>query len=195
MGIDVYGVFQVKHKEKWICIRSFDDGRRGYLRAWLGCDFYKGPSLFKIMPVVPLRGLPSDFDPLEQVDDVSYKRSFEAGILVGEWGLSWLLGEEILSHGPALAVRYIEVSMEMYAATWDKTDDIEHWRAMTRLCLEDDLPPLVSISYLQESLAYNVNQVRVECIYDFSEELNDFKNEVQQLQEHVGPIRFVYGFA
>ena len=147
------------------------------------------------MPVVPLRGLPSDFDPLELLGDASDQWRPEAGAVVGEWGHSWLLGEEILSSGPALAVRYAEVSLEVYAATWDKTDDIEHWRATTGLCQEDGLPHLVSISYLHEGLASNVDLIRVECIYDFSEELSYFKNEVQQLQGQVGPIRFVYGFA
>lgn len=195
MGVDVKGVFQVKRNEKWIFIRKFYDGDRGYLRTWLGCNPYGGESLLKIMPVVPRRDFPSDFDHSERIGCVSGRWDLEAGDVVGDWGHSWLLGEEILSSGPALAVRYVEVSLEVYAATWDKTDDIEHWRATTGLCLEDDLPPLVSISYLQEGLANNVNQVRVECIYDFSEELNDFKNEVQQLQEQFGPIRFVYGFA
>jgi hypothetical protein len=195
MGIDVFGIFQIQTERKWHSIQRLYDGQRGYLRAWLGCDFYKGEHPLKVFPISSARGLPSDFDATALVGSASNHSRPEAGAAIGEWGHSWLLDTEILDPSPALAVRQIHVSMQTYLATLEQTEDIELWRASTGLCQEQSMPSLISISYLHPRSSSPDIQVETECIYDISEELCYFKDEVRLLRELHGPVRFVYGFA
>ena len=195
MGIDVFGVFQIQAESRWHSIRTLYDGQHGYVRAWLGCDFYKGEPLLKVFPISSERGLPLDFDASELLGSTSDRHRPKAGAVIGQWGHSWLFDTEILKPEPALAVRHIGVSMKTYLATWEQTEDIDLWQAWTGLCQEQDMPKLVSVTYQTPSdFSHNI-QVEAECIYDISEELNYFKDEVRQLREQHGPVRFIYGFA
>lgn len=97
MGIDVSGVFQRRDAEKWVVICDYHDGRRGYLRSWLGFDRYRE------IPFSALRGVPEDFNPSEVVIIPGY-RPVEIECFIGERGHSWISGEEILNT-PALTQR------------------------------------------------------------------------------------------
>lgn len=197
MGTDVFGVFQERRQGRWLCNRSLYNGHRGHVRAWLGVNSFRGAPSFEVIPLVSPRGLPDDFDTNETFMDARRQRNVLAEWVIGEWGHSWLLSDEILDDHPVLAKRHIEVPAGLYAATWNTTSDVEQWRLATGLCQEDDFSQIVSVSYLPDEVSAKAGHVRAECIYDLSgsDEIAEFKEEVLRLQGEMGQLRFVYGFS
>ncbi|MES2945969.1 MAG: hypothetical protein V4772_24140, partial [Pseudomonadota bacterium] len=45
-----------------------------------------------------------------------------------------------------------------------------------------------------EGISHDVKEVPVECLYDFSEEICYFTDEVRQMGDRYGVVRYVYGF-
>ena len=206
MGIDVFGVFQRREKDRWSFISRYYDGARGELRMWLGYgpnqydDNYQAWQLGIIRPT-PSRGLPVDLDLDEPVPDRVYTNmELTVENVIGSPPHSWLLADEILQALPALSVRTLAVPLPVYHATKDKTDDVAQWQAMTGdLCgLCGDVPDtwkLVSVRYCSEKLSHLSTEVPCECVCDFSDEIAYFTDEVRQIQDAHGEVRFVYGFS
>ena len=230
MGIDVFGVFQRREKDRWFYVSRYYGGGRSALRAWLGAivshhfgDEEYGLNWLEHIPLIaPLRGLPTDLDLDEPIP--GERRSTVRNIL-GEYCYSWLLADEILQALPVLAVRTFAVPLHVYHATKDITDDVERWKAMTGLSQEPDLEShwekvdsgsyrsdwerlvgghihtfwerLVSVNYRSEKISHLSTEVPCECVCDFSDEddVPEFINELRQIQDAHGEVRFVYGFA
>ena len=192
MGIDVSGVFQRREGGQWSYVGDYHDGRRGELRSWLGWgngSWWQGT----IEPIAPLRGLPLDFD-LSELDPRRSEHGITVEMHIGTRSRSWLHADEILNALPALAVRQLSVPHAIYLQTADMTSNLAQWQAATGLCREVDAWPLVQATY-QHPDAGNSADVRVDCVCDFSGEVQYFVDELQQLRAQHGEVRFVYGFA
>jgi hypothetical protein len=190
MGIDVFGVFQKREDERWRSIRSFYDGQRGFVRGWLGWDW----GSYSMHPIVAPRGLPSDFESSEQVDD-GEMGMIAIGDIVGSRCQSWLNGDEILSALPALGTHTLKVPMKVYEQSWHLESDPERWKVLTGLSQDPYLPKLVGISSRPGDISHDAQEFPVDCLYDLSDYVTYFTDEVQELQDLYGTVRFVYGFA
>jgi hypothetical protein len=198
MGTDVFGVFEKRENGRWEYITDFYDGQRGHLRAWLGWSdgrLWSEPQSgddFRTFPIAPSRGLPNDFDYSEGIYRVDATRY----TTVGRLDCSWLQADEILNALPILGIRSLTVPIGVYEKAWEHESDIARWQEITGLCQETWLPKLVGVSSCPEGFLHGTRGIPVKCLYDFSEDedLSYFTDEVRQLRDFHGEVRFVYGF-
>lgn len=192
MGLDVFGVFERRDALQWVAFERYYDGRRGFLRAWLGCAWHKHVSLIEVQPIKPARGLPADF--IRSAALPGGGSSAVACDFVGDRDQSWVTAEELLNALPALATRTLMMPMDLYRQSWAWLEnDPERWRDLTGLSREPYLPKLTAISARPEMMSDL--EVPVDCIYDFSEEVSYFTEQVSEYQLEYGQVRFVYGFS
>jgi hypothetical protein len=204
MGLDVFGVFQKREKERWVSFQSYYYGERDELRNWLGLNLEGG---YEIKPIAQPRGLPADFD----VDE-----------FVGEHSKSWLLADEILNALPALATSTEKISIKTYFEACNKEPDLrkledsieeifikeyfdrrkkefnlEEWenfknyRSATGRCLIR----LVAASTMPFDVTFTSEYGFVDCIYDFSDYFQRYIDEIRRLKNKYGEVRFVFGFS
>ncbi|RYY83660.1 MAG: hypothetical protein EOO15_20955 [Chitinophagaceae bacterium] len=171
MGFDMHGIFQARHKSKWIDIDSnYDFTRDYYLYSWLGMGGW-------ISPISKARGLPSDFQkPAHQN--------------LGEWGFSWLLGREIIEAGPPSQEMRIWVPIDTYK-TWDQTSNPAIWHELHSDWRNHEDAELYATP---DSINDETWRVIIDWDYDFTQDFSGFVNEVRRLISVHEDVRFVFGF-
>lgn len=187
MGIDVSGSFQAKDGNRWIPLQQYYCGRRGLLRWWLGWGRGGLYEKFGGQPLVDEpRGLPID---LRKSDYVETDR------------LSWVLADEVLGALPLLGRCTYLVPLELAHSAWEQRATPKQWKQTTGISDELDFlepyggpPRIVSVAPIWSTESNLKNSVSVECVYDFSDEIREFIDEVEKLQKLYEVVRFVYEF-
>jgi hypothetical protein len=207
VGIDINFVFQGKRPGGWediACEYNGYCGRDSALFAWLVLGGGDKAGSFSIEPLSQPRGFPSDFlieddvwHPIIDVDVLpkGYKRDGrdDFGILMGEWGFSYLHADEVLNAAIPVTQRTIEMRLEDYQR-WDKRGVPDDWNPLYWDWKHKQYYLDRKISS-PEDINAATRFVALEVSYDFSSEFAWFRELLQQLREQHGEVRFVFGFA
>lgn len=190
MGIDIRSIFQKKHDGHWTDVLSDYDNDRDYLLyRWLYHGGSDADGSCAIEPIRPQRGLPADF---EVVDDYWHPLRGEGGNptlgplrLMGEWGHSWLLAEEILDTPAPRVTRTASIPIDEYRA-WDGQSE-PPWQWICNGWGHAVGAP--------DKITEQADVVVLEWNYDFTEDFRYFVDEVRRLKDLHGELRFIFGFA
>lgn len=197
MGLDVFGVFQKREKERWVSFQRHYYGQRDQLRIWLGAPL---GSHYEMKSIAPPRGLPADFD---------------ADECVGDHFKSWLLADEILNALPALATSTEKIGIEAYLEACNKEPVLSKWEASIEEAFAKEyfdrhkkefnrkewahpsrcLIKLVAASPKPFDATFTSEYGFIECIYDFSDFFQEFISEVRLQKNKYADVRFVFGFS
>lgn len=193
MGIDVMGAFQRFNGEHWVTVdcdnhcypvleeddrRIYSDGQRGLLRFWLGWGGGSwGSNNYGITPILSsARGLPEDLN--------------DEDLTIGTRLPSWLRGEEILAALPILGKETHTVATELAELLWTTGGTLKDWEAALR-----SGGGLAAVPVRHEGATEaSTGTTLVDYLWDYSEHVTDFTDEVLRLSKLHGDIRFVYGF-
>jgi hypothetical protein len=197
MGLDVFGVFQKREKERWVSFQKYYYGRRDGLRTWFGAPL---GCRYEIKPIAPPRGLPEDFDAAE---------------CVGDHFKSWLLVDEVLNALPALATSTEKISIKAYFEACNTEPVLSKWETLIEEAFAKEyfdrhneefnrknwerhdrcLIRLVAASPKPFDSTFTSEYGFVECIYDYSNYFQEFISEVRLLKNKYADVRFVFGFS
>jgi hypothetical protein len=119
---------------------------------------------------------------------------------MGERQNTWLLSDEILAALPLLGARTHAVDRDVVRQYQERNAPVQEWEKLPGIHVDNggwgEEPRLVSGSPQRgRALGPDSRNVPVECVWDFSEHIAYFTDEVRELVEAHGAIRFIYGFS
>lgn len=204
MGCDIHTVFQARDSDgKWKDVPSkFEEDRHYFLFAWLadvrnGFGFAGIPTHTAIKPICQPRGLPSDFECVDENHPVEsskllgwrekYRRPHEPlEIWLGDYSHSWLTADEILTADkPTNVLRTGVIPIAAFRA-WDGKSAPESWSGGIS-------GPSITVSSPSE-VTNATTHVQIEWFTDSSEELGYFIEEIARLKAEYGEVRMLFGF-
>jgi hypothetical protein len=207
MGTDIHGIFQKfnSSNNQWEDIQSNYNFNRHYLLFAALADVRNGygfagiPTGTPLTPISEPRGLPEDFFMDKSVHPISskehlpgYMRNSEGYyVWMGDHSQSWLTGEEMLAWiKQPFRKQIIGVLCREVYENWDKQGSPEMW------CGDISGAFIVKINDNQMEKMTFPNWTHIRCSWEINlnEELQYFFDEVQELTNKHGKIRFVFGF-
>lgn len=219
MGIDVFGVFQKKEDESWVTVSEYYSGRRDWLEDWLGLPF---GCRYTPYPISVPRGLPVDFDRENIHVGEGWQSWLSADEILNALPV---LGTETHQVFIEIYFEAWERTKEFSLAEWEffieDTDllSLEEWHGilnnvginkyLEHINLKHELRALkkrindpyaidvklVAVAPQNYDHKFTADYGLVDCVYDLSDSLKYFTDEVRLLKEKYGNIRFVFGFS
>jgi hypothetical protein len=197
MGVDISWTFQARQHGQWMDIPvGYKGDRDGYLYGWLGIGGER---------ICNPRGFPLDFvvnmntycHPLENIDlfplDMRHNVSNDQHgtyVFMGEWGHSWLSGEEIIEARAPVRRMTIWIPIDIYKE-WDQRSYPKVWHELRTDWQEQEYADRYA---RPENMTDETWWVIVDFEYDFSEHFKYFVDEVRRLVATYSEVRFVFGF-
>jgi len=203
MGTDIHAIAQVKKNGKWEDIRmEWEQNRHYLLFSWLadvrnGYSFAGVPTYKAITPITPPRGLPEDFEMLDEAHPTTlitlsehaqkYQEDKEHPTKwMGDHSHSWLLASEILQTPPPTQLWHCGVVPIDFFTTWDGHTPPKTWSG--EISGERIIRAPTPVDVTEET-----THVRI-FWKETQNELQYFIDEVKRLKDLHGDFRLVFGF-
>lgn len=202
MGTDVHAIWQAKRNSRWEDIESQWDQHRHYLLfSWLanvrnGFGFAGVPTYDPVVPVALPRGLPEDFEmvddchPIKELAHMGDRAEYWSPgdpmeFWMGDHSHSWLTADEILAaKRPGTVQRTGIVDIQWFRA-WDGKTPPSDWCG--GISGRD-----VNLATSPAKVTPTTTHVSIE--WDAPDGLEYFVEEVQRLKTLHGEVRVVFGF-